>query len=197
MKKAFIGVDPGKAGFFTIFVNGEYTFYPMPTHKVETGELLKSGKPKMRTEFHEAGLKTLVYEIHSKVKGCELHACIEKVIGRQGWSAERNFEFGRVAGLQKMVLIMLNAKIEMTRPQKWQSVMYQDFDRIMVPSSTGKTMVHDTKATSKMVAPILAPNIIFSKQGVLKKDGTTHNIDDNKTDSFLICTYIQKKIENN
>tara|TARA_R110000737_G_C14559233_1_gene482003 strand:+ start:810 stop:1385 length:576 start_codon:yes stop_codon:yes gene_type:complete len=189
MKKAYIGVDPGKAGFITLFVGGEYTFYAMPQHKVETGEFLKSGKPQMKTVFHEEGLKTLIYTIKDQIKGCELHACIEEVVGRQGWSAQNNFNFGRVAGLQKMVLIILNAKIEMVRPQKWQSVMYEGYAKIMKPSSTGKTMVHDTKATSAIVAQSIAPDINFCKTERSKK------FDDNKTDSFLLCKYIEKKIE--
>ena len=46
----FFGMDPGKDGYITAFdpSTGEHKFYAMPTHKVETGKLLKSGKPQMK-----------------------------------------------------------------------------------------------------------------------------------------------------
>jgi hypothetical protein len=189
MKEAYIGVDPGKSGFITIFVDGEYIFYAMPEHKIKTGELLKSGKPQMKTTFHEEGIKDLIFEISKRLNGYKRYACIEEVGGRQGWSANNNFNFGRVAGLQKMILIMLSCEIEMVRPQKWQSVIYQGYDKVMKPSSTGKTMVHDTKATSANVAQAMEPTINFCKTERSKK------IDDNKTDSFLMCKYIEQKIK--
>ena len=83
----------------------------------------------------------------------------------------------------------------MLRPQKWQAMMYQDIEKVKIPSSTGKTMITDTKATSALAAQKIAPNIIFSKQGIRKKDGSTHKIDDNKTDSFLMCECVRGMFE--
>lgn len=186
MKEAYIGVDPGKAGFITIFKDGKFSFYPMPEHKVETGKLLKSGKPQMKTEFHEDGFRELVFAIARELNGYKIFAAIEEVGGRQGWSAQNNFSFGHTAGLIKMTLIMLSAEVTMVRPQKWQSEMYRDFDKIMMPSSTGKTMVHDTKATSAIVAKAMGPGVDFRKTERSKTD------DDNKTDSFLICLYLYR-----
>ena len=41
MKKTiYLGCDPGKDGFFTAFDGTNFTFYAMPEHKVETGELI-------------------------------------------------------------------------------------------------------------------------------------------------------------
>jgi len=184
-KKIFLGVDPGKSGFITIYdpTVDEYDFYSMPEHKIETGTILKSGKPEMKTEFHTEGFRGLVFEIHKKYPNCQFIAAIEEVGGRQGWSAENNFNFGHTAGLQMMLLIMLKAEIELVRPQKWQSYIYQGYEKVKVPSSTGKTMVHDTKATSAIVAQDLAPTLDF------KRTPRSKNIDDNKTDSFLICVY--------
>lgn len=184
-KKVFLGLDPGKAGFITIYdpTINEYDFYSMPEHKIETGIILKSGKPEMKTEFYTEGFRDLVFEIHKKYPNSQFIAAIEEVGGRQGWSAENNFNFGHTAGLQMMLLIMLRAEIELVRPQKWQSYIYQGYEKVKVPSSTGKTMVHDTKATSAIVAQDLAPTLDF------KRTPRSKNIDDNKTDSFLICAY--------
>lgn len=186
-KELYIGIDPGKGGFICIYnpIIGEHTFYEMPYHKVETGELLKSGKPQMKSEFHEAGLVEIVYKIHRQFKGYKIYACIEEVIGRAGWSANNNFNFGYIAGMQKLMMHFLGAEVFMVRPQKWQTMIYRGYDKVMKPSSTGKTMIHDTKATSGIVAKDMAPKIDF------RKTERSKNIDDNKTDAFLICEYVK------
>ena len=190
MSNIFIGVDPGKSGFFTLYdpLNDSLVFYAMPTHKVETGTALKSGKPETKVEFHPEGLLEIVLDIRNQYPADEYKfiAAIEEVNGRQGWSAENNFNFGHTAGLQLFTLILLRAQIEFVRPQKWQSMMYQGFQKVMVPSSTGKTKVHDTKATSAIVSATLRPDIDFRRTERAK------NIDDNKTDSFLIAMYSYK-----
>lgn len=183
---AYIGVDPGKAGFITLLLDGEFTFYPMPYHKVETGELTAGGKPKMKSEFHEAGLRDLVFEIKKKVGKRTLKVGIEAVGGRGGWSATNNFNFGYTAGLQKMIFIMLGAEITMIRPQKWQSFMRQGYKDIRKASSTGKTMVSDPKAVAEMIVESEYPHIDFRKTERAKKN------DDNKIDSFLICIYMYR-----
>lgn len=184
-KLIVLGIDPGKSGFITSYDPelDEFNFWQMPTHKVPTGLIQKSGKPEMKEEFHSEGFRSLIIELHTKFKGCRIIAAIEEVGGRMGWSAENNFNFGHTAGLQLMILIMLKAEIEFVRPQKWQSFMYQGFSKVMIPSSTGKTMVNDTKATSALVATSIAPNIDF------RKTTRSRNLDDNKTDAFLICLY--------
>jgi len=189
MKKAYIGIDPGKSGFITVYKESIFNFYPMPTHKISTGDFTKTGKEVKKTVFHEEGIRDLILEIYKDTRGFEIFTAIEDVIGRQGWSAQNNFNFGYVAGMLKMIPYMINSKVEMVRPQKWQSVMYQGIKKIKKPSSTGKTMVNDTKAMSAKVAKMIAPEINFCKTQRAKK------IDDNKTDSFLICNYLMKKHE--
>jgi hypothetical protein len=185
MRNIFIGLDPGKEGFITIFdpLSKSYEFLPMPTHKVATGKKLKSGLDETKSEFHKEGMKDLALYIKENYVECRFHAVLEEVIGRQGWSAQNNFNFGHTAGMQLMVLIMIEAEITMVRPIKWQAIMYQGFEKVMIPSSTGKTMVHDTKATSKIVAQKLGPDIDF------RKTTRSTNLDDNKTDSFLMALY--------
>jgi hypothetical protein len=181
----FLGCDPGKSGCFTIYDPQlhEFDFYFMPYHKVPSGKKLKSGKDEMKDEFHPAGFRDLILEIHKKYKDCKIMAAIEDNGGRQGWSAQNNWEFGHVTGLQELSLIMLKADIEFVRPAKWQNYMYKNYQKVMVPSSTGKSMVNDTKATSALVAQQIEPSINFAKT----ERSTT--IPDGKTDSFLICLY--------
>lgn len=182
-KVIHIGVDPGKTGFITVFKEGEFYFFPMPKHKVPTGEFTKTGKQKMKSEFHEFGMVLLMRELYKFCKGYKIFSCVEQVTGRNGWAAERNFEFGGMAKVQKFIMMSIGAEVEMVRPQKWQSFLYQDYDMIKIPSSTGKTMVNDTKAMSAMVAKKEYPHINFST------NGKTETVNHNKTDSFLMCVY--------
>jgi len=184
----YIGLDPGKDGFITIYEpkTNKHYFYAMPTEKVETSYTLKNGKPKMENQFSEAGLVDLVFEINKQFKGFTKIAGLEKVTGRQGWSAQNNFIFGHTAGLQKMFLLMLGCKVEMVRPAKWQNYMRKGYTPIKVPSSTGKTMVNDPKATAEMIVNAEFPDIDFRKT---QRARVNH---DGKIDSFLICHYIYR-----
>src|SRR5690606_12982518 len=136
---------------------------PMPEHKIETGETLKSGKPKTKKVFHEEGMRDLVFNIKKLTKGRPIRVAIEDVGGRGGWSATNNFNFGRIAGLQKMVFLMLGAEITMVRPQKWQSFMRQGYADIKKASSTGKTMISDPKAVAQVIVETEYPHVDFRK----------------------------------
>jgi hypothetical protein len=179
-----LGMDPGKEGFITAWNGEEFTFYRMPEHKVETDKVSKTGKPVMKTEFHINGLVDLVYQIKSDFKDCSFNVAIEEVGGRGGWSASNNFNFGYTAGLQRMVFEMLRAEIIMVRPQKWQSVVRRGYDKILKPSSTGKTMVADTKVLAEHIATTEYPGIDFK---ATERSKVNH---DGKIDSFLICLYL-------
>ena len=189
-KYIVIGIDPGKDGFITIFdpQKVEYSFIAMPEESVETGDLLKSGKPQMKKVFSETKLRDIVFQLSSKYSGYEKYAAIEQVTGRQGWSANNNFNFGYVAGMQKMILIMLGCKITMVRPQKWQSFVRQGYKDIKKPSSTGKTQVMDAKAIAEVIVKTEFPQIDFRKTERAKKNH------DGKIDSFLICLYLYRTL---
>ena len=182
--KILLGMDPGKTGFITAFDGKEFTFYDIPYHKVPSGKLTKTGKPEMKQEFWIGGFPDLVHTIHKDFKGCDFVVAIEQVGGRGGWSATNNFEFGFVAGLQRMVFEMLRAEIIMVRPQKWQSVVRKGYEIKKIPSSTGKTMVVDAKAMAQHIATTEYPQIDF------RKTTRSKNNHDGKIDSFLICLYL-------
>ena len=184
MKEILLGMDPGKDGFITAWDGKEFKFYSMPTHKVETGKFLKSGKPQMKDEFHISGIVLLIKKLHSDWKNCKLIAAIEEVGGRGGWSATNNFNFGHTAGMQRMIFEMLDAEIIMVRPQKWQSVVRRGYDLMKVKSSTGKTMVVDSKMMAEHIATTEYPGIDF------RKTERSKNNHDGKMDSFLICLYL-------
>lgn len=187
---AYIGIDPGKAGFLTVLIKGlEPKFFAMPTHKVESGKKTKSGKAAMKSVFHEAGLVDIIRDIHSKSIGSARFGIIEDVTGRHGWSAQNNFNFGHTTGLQTMILHLLGAEVLKVKPQKWQAQMFAGYEKVMVPSSSGKTMVHDTKATALSVVMNENSNIDW------RKSERAREPDDNKIDSFLMAKYLVKYLK--
>lgn len=174
---AYIGIDPGKAGFISVILNDdEYTFFPMPYEKVD-------GK----SVFCESCLRPLVEEIRDLTFGYHVKVAIEQVQGRGGWSATNNFNFGYTAGMQKMMMLMIEgADITMVRPQKWQSEMRKGYELIKKKSSTGKTLVNDSKAIAEVIATTEWPDVDFRKSSRARKN------DDNKIDSFLIAQYLKR-----
>ena len=188
MKEILLGMDPGQYGYITAWDGEEFKFYSMPTHKVDTGKFLKSGKPQMKDEFHISGLVNLVFKIREDFPSGENHlkVAIEEVGGRGGNGAVQTFNFGFVTGAQRMVFEMLRAEIIMVRPQKWQSVVRRGYNKKMIPSSTGKTMVVDAKAMAEHIATTEYPNIDFRKTERARKNH------DGKIDSFLICLYLMR-----
>jgi hypothetical protein len=187
----YIGIDPGKTGFISTWnkLDG-YSFYPMPYKKVDTGELTKTGKPVMKSVFHEKGLELISQQIFvnnwEKCKG-GFKIAIEEVGGRGGWSATNNFNFGHVAGLIKMAFMHFvedESEFVMVRPQKWQSYMRQGYPDLKKASSTGKTQIRDPKAVAQLIVDTEFPNLDFRKTERAKKN------DDNKIDSFLILQYL-------
>ena len=174
MKEILLGMDPGKDGFITAWDGEEFKFYAMPTHKVDTGNLLKSGKPQMKDEFHIGGLAILTDTIKYDFPNCRFVVAIEEVGGRGGNGAVQNFNFGFVAGLQRMVFEMLLGEIIMVRPQKWQSVVRRGYNK------------KDAKAMAEHIATTEYPNIDFRKTERARKNH------DGKIDSFLICLYLMR-----
>jgi hypothetical protein len=78
----------------------------------------------------------------------------------------------------------------MVRPQKWQSFIRQGYTLIKNPSSSGKTMVVDSKAMAEQIATTEFPDIDFRKSDRAKKNH------DGKIDSFLVCNYLIRTYKN-
>lgn len=186
--RVFVGIDPGKQGFLVLFSEevGKHEFYTMPEKDEPTGKVLRGGKIQTEKVFNPNGFRDLILDINTRFKGSKMFFVIEDVLGREGWSAQTTFNFGHTAGMQLMIPIMLGATYVLVRPQKWQSIMYRGVEKVRKPSSTGKTMVHDTKATSALVAQKLYPEIDFRRNPESKR---STKIDDNKTDAFLMCEF--------
>lgn len=170
----YVGVDPGKTGFISLKIRGEYEFIQMPYHKVDK-----------KSVFNEEGFSEIYNYLNNM--NVKFKVAIEEVGGRGGWSATNNFNFGHIAGMLKQLFILLGAEITMIRPQKWQTYMRQGYPDLKKASSTGKTQIRDPKAVAEMIVDKEWPDIDFRKTERSRKN------DDNKIDSFLIMQYLIRK----
>lgn len=174
MHKLFIGIDPGKSGFITVYDSdsNDHVFAPMP---------------KIGENIDVKGLADLFGIIsHS---GIIVHAVIEDVHAIYGSSASSTFTFGYVTGLLEMALVSNNIPFTKIQPKTWQKQMWQGVSLQQKSSTTGKTMVTNTKVMSITAAKRLFPNID------LRRTSACRVPDDNKVDSLLICEYCYKNFK--
>jgi len=165
----YMGIDPGKSGFITIISGEEYFFSPIPL----IGKYL---------DVHE--LNEILAQI-SKLPN--LHCVMEDVHAKFGSSAKATFSFGFICGVTE-ALIMSN-KIPLTKiqPKEWQKEIWKGIPIQKKASSTGKTMVNDTKLMSLMAAKRLFPDVD------LKANNRCKIPHDGKVDSLLIAEFCRRK----
>lgn len=175
MSRIRIGVDPGKNGFIAIWREGKgYDFLPIPLigKEVDYHTLAK--------EF-----SAVLFEDEFEDKYC----VIEDIHAKFGASAGSTFSFGYVAGAMEMLLICSGVPYTKVAPKKWQKQMWEGVAVQQKPSSTGKTMVNDTKSTSLMAATRIFPSIDLRGNPESKRSTKPH---DGKVDALLICEYCKR-----
>lgn len=164
------GIDPGKSGYITIWEEGKgFSFLPMPL----------IGK--------EVDLHLLVQQFTEIVMGVDdIHFVLEDVHSIYGSSSKSTFAFGGIAKAMEMMLICFSVPFTKVAPKAWQKELWQGVANQKKPSSTGKTMVNDTKSMSEIAARRLFPTIDLRDNDRCKK---AH---DGKVDSLLLCEYCKR-----
>lgn len=164
--KIYIGIDPGKDGYITIW-NGKFNYHPIPLigKEVNYNELSK------------------VFDSYDLTNS---YAVLENVHAIFGSSASSTFNFGFFCGAIEMLLNCKNIPYTKVLPSKWQKQMWEGIALQKKPSSTGKTQVNDTKKISEMAAIRMFPNEDLRDNPRCKK---AH---DGKVDSLLLCEYCKR-----
>ena len=160
------GIDIGKSGFIVIHSDGEFNKFPIPL----------IGKEIDINEFKKI---LLMHKIN--------HCVIEDLHAIYGSSAGSTFSFGYVCGITEALLTSLNIPFTKVSPKTWQKEMWEGIPIQYKPSTTGKTKVVDTKATSLIAAKRLFPNESFLKTQRSKVP------DNNLVDAILLCEYCRRK----
>lgn len=117
----------------------------------------------------------------------KIHCVIEDVHAKFGSSAKATFSFGYVCGATEAMLIAHDIPYTKVNPKKWQKEMWEGIPVQKKPSSSGKTMVNDTKLMSLMAAKRLFPEVDLraSNRSKIPHDG--------KVDSLLLAEYCRRK----
>lgn len=173
------GIDPGMEGFITYFDDGELKKLPIPV----------IGKNKNRQYDHRA-ISEFFFELIES-EDVDIFFGVENPNEDPKWSATTNMKLGKCLGLIEQVLSDFAIPYELIKPKVWQKEMWAGVSVIKKPSSTGKTMVNDTKATSLVAAKRLFPKVDFYITGVGNK---SKNANDNFVDATLIAEYCKRKI---
>ena len=165
--KYYAAIDPGKNGYISAF-DDEGGYYsssiPLIGKIIDTHQL---------NEF--------------LVKWKDAHFVIEDVHSIFGVSSKATFSFGFVCGIIEGLLVANNISFTRVQPKVWQKECWQGVPLQQKPSSTGKTMVTDTKAMSLIAAKRLFPEIDFRDNPRCK------NPHDGKVDATLIAEYCRRK----
>jgi len=167
----YIGIDPGEKGYLTSMEGDKLLHHPMPLN--DNGEI---------DGFELANILLDLTPVESEYK-----IGVEDVHAIFGASAGSTFSFGYNVGELHGVLQSLDLDYELIQPKAWQAEIWKGFEVIKVPSKSGKTMVNDTKAMSKMIAASLFP------EANLKKPPRGRKPHDGLCDSLLVAEYMRRK----
>ena len=171
MGKTYIGIDPGKTGYITVFVEGSGYFFK----SIET-----------------IGSEVDIKDLSDFLGQCtDVSMCVlEDVHAIFGSAASSTWEFGKVCGIIEAILVIHKIPFTKIQPKKWQKEMWEGIPIQQKPSSTKKTMQTDTKLMSELVAKRLFPDLDLRRN----TDSTrSKKIDHNKVDSLLMCEYAKRK----
>lgn len=169
----YIGIDPGKDGYICINYKGKIEFRKMPMISKKVFDVQK------------------LSDIMSDIKDLSnsvlfTHCVLEDVHAVFGSAAGSTFAFGYGCGLVEMALVCNKIPFSKVAPKKWQKEMFEGVPLIQKSSSTGKTMVSDTKKMAEVAAKRLFPDIDFKDTA---RCTTSH---DGKIDATLMCEYSKR-----
>lgn len=173
-EKVYIGIDPGKAGFICILA---------PYEEIEFIPIQKDPK----AEFDLWHIRGVIEGIFTRFEGMDIIVGIESVHALFGASAGSTFNFGYITGVLNGLVAAKGVTIVNPQPKEWQKVMWEGVGLIKKKSSSGKTEVTDTKATSIKACKKLFPTVD------LRRTERSTKMDDNKCDSLLIAMYLKRK----
>jgi len=173
----YVGIDPGKVGYITALnEDGSTVGWPMPINS--------------RGDVSGDGIFNILNEVEISAGGINnVRVVIEEVHAIFGSAAGSTFSFGFNVGKLHGVLDAFGVEFELVQPKAWQKIMWASYSKELKKSSSGKTNVTDTKATSIKVAKDLFPDVDLRRTKRSKKP------DDNKADSLLLAEYLRRKYE--
>lgn len=173
-EKIYIGIDPGKLGFLCILGPSE-----------EPEFIALQDDPKK--DFNIWYVRGVIEGVFKRFEGKNVVVGIEDVHALFGASAGSTFNFGYITGVLNGLVAAKGVTLVNPKPKEWQKVMWEGVGIVKKKSSSGKTEVTDTKATSIKACQKLFPSVD------LRRTARSTKLDDNKCDSLLIASYLKRK----
>lgn len=133
VKKIAIGVDPGKKGFITACIDGNWYHRQIPT----------IGK-----EFDIQGILK-IFEDFISLKPETIFCSIENVHAIQGAGATSNFSFGLGLGILLTAITTFKIPYEKIHPKKWQNYAWNGVTIQKIPSNNKRGWSINTKLTTE------------------------------------------------
>lgn len=167
----FIGVDPGKTGFITI--------YDSDKKEYSSAQILLLPTKKSGLDVNTMTSWFLRHIGLTKIFDKDYIICyLEDIHSIYGMSAKSNFSFGEIYGEIKTLLkININQEnINLVQPKEWQKEMHKGIEKNK-----------DKKVMSLQAAQKLFPDMDF------KRTERCTTPDHNLIDSLLICEYAKRK----
>jgi hypothetical protein len=168
--KYYLGIDPGKQGAYAV-VN-------------EDGEICeKGGLPLIGKDYDKVGL----YKILTGRKYHHIGLEDPGIILGAGKSAVASLH--KAVGLIEGIMIGLQIPHTLAKPKEWQKLMWKDVTKQTKLSTSGKTYITDTKATSLIAGLRFFPSENFK---ITNKGGVSINYNDGMIDAALIAEYVRR-----
>lgn len=168
--KYYLAIDPGKLGAYVVLDENR--------NVCEKGGLPLIGKEYDKVAIHQILIGRKYHHI-----GLEDPGII------QGASKSSVASLQRCVGMIEGMLVGLQIPHTLTKPKEWQKTMWANVTKQMKNSTTGKTQVVDTKATSLIAGLRLFPSENWK---ITNKGGASINYNDGMIDAALIAEYIRQ-----
>lgn len=188
-KHLFVGIDIGlKGGIVAIDIHGKIIKgFRMPVKRDIA--LNSKADPKMTDS---ADLLDELLELSYITDN--LHIMIEDIHAQGGRGADTTFSLGRsfqsiIDVCEILAAKVPNANYKSVQPKTWQAFAWDGTKKQLMKSTTGKTMVVDTKATSEIAALKTWDANEFIPKGC-------RSIQDGLVDAALIALYLKDKKSN-
>lgn len=169
-KNLYIGIDPGKTGAITFLDDDGKVVLCAPS-------------PQIGTSWDRFGMVKLIKDFWLDTEYEIIHAVLEDIHATHMAGNTGSFTMGQGLGIWQGILPSLEIPHSLITPSEWQKRIWVNTNKQYKPSSTGKTKVVDTKATSLLTVKNLFPNqnLLASTRSRVPHDGMV--------DSLLIAKY--------
>lgn len=144
MLKVYIGIDPGKTGAISVIDK-------------DLNVIISRSCPTIKDQFDRFEMVKVLENLLLSDSYLVQHAVLEDIHSTHVSGRTGSFTMGEGKGIWEGILPALGIRHSLIQPKEWQKEAWLGVKKVMVNSSSGKTQVCDTKATSLLAVKNLFP----------------------------------------